>query len=150
MCGLKTLYVRSNLPPQKPLAAMSRRAPSCTFEEAPLSVSLVIGCRVGSVQTLLQTSVKPPLGMIGRDQLRSLSHNRMLMGSVLVASCNVRLERPGRHLCEEQTRTHQWAVMSANLKPPEKARSRPGLRHSNTKGLDGVDCCFCASYLASA
>ncbi len=49
MCGLKTLtskYVRSNLPPQKPLAAMSRRAPSCTFEEAPLSVSPVMGCRV--------------------------------------------------------------------------------------------------------
>ncbi len=53
--------------------------------------------------------------MIGRDQL---SHNRMLMGSVLVASCSVRLERPGRHLCEEQTRTHQWEVISANLKPP--------------------------------
>ena len=52
--GLKTLTSKkalSKAPPQKPLATMSNRAPSCVFTVAALKVSLVIGCRDGSVAT---------------------------------------------------------------------------------------------------
>ena len=41
----------SKAPPQKPLATMSNWAPSCVFGVAALKVSLVIGCRDGSVAT---------------------------------------------------------------------------------------------------
>ena len=47
-----------NRPPQKPLAAMSRCAPSWALEVAPMRTSPVIGCRSGSMQTSLQTSVR--------------------------------------------------------------------------------------------
>ena len=42
-------------PPQKPLAAMSRCAPSWEFEEALVRTSPVRGCRSGSMQTSEQT-----------------------------------------------------------------------------------------------
>ncbi len=49
---------RSNVPPPKPLAAMSSRAPSWRLAEAPLRASCETGCNSGSVQTLLHTSVR--------------------------------------------------------------------------------------------
>ena len=58
-CGLKTLTskkVRSYRLPQRPLAAMSRRAPSWVFADTPDSCSLVMGCRCGSTLTSLHTS----------------------------------------------------------------------------------------------
>ena len=64
--------------PQKPLATMSKRAPSWMFEEAPEKTSPVRGWRFGSTRTSWQTPVsrravwsrislclnegKPPLG----------------------------------------------------------------------------------------
>ena len=47
-----------NRPPQKPLAAMSKRAPSFALQVALVRNSPVIGCRSGSMQTSLQTSVR--------------------------------------------------------------------------------------------
>ena len=58
-CGLKTLTskkVRSYRLPQRPLAAMSRWAPSWVFADTPDSCSLVMGCRCGSTLTSLHTS----------------------------------------------------------------------------------------------
>ena len=70
-------YVLSNLPPQKPLAAMSRRAPSWTLDEAPVRDSPVIGCNSGSIQTSLQTLgspvVPPPLLLVHDKQESSTS-----------------------------------------------------------------------------
>ena len=59
--GLNTLtskYVFSNRLTQKPMAAMSRRVPSCLLDEAPVRISPVTGCSSDSVQTSLQTSVR--------------------------------------------------------------------------------------------
>ena len=47
---------RSKGPPQKPFAATSSLAPSSVMAEAPESASPVMGCSVGSMDTLLQTS----------------------------------------------------------------------------------------------
>ena len=66
-----------NLPPQKPLAAMSRRAPSWTLDEAPVSDSPVIGCNYGSVQTSLHTSVR-------RLVVRSLISLCLIVGNPLL------------------------------------------------------------------
>ena len=49
-------HSRSKGPPQKPLAATSSLAPSSVMAEAPESASPVMGCSVGSMDTLLQTS----------------------------------------------------------------------------------------------
>ena len=53
--GLRTLTsknVFSKWPPQKPSAAMSDLAPMSVMVEASLKVSLVTGCRFGSMVTL--------------------------------------------------------------------------------------------------
>ena len=53
--GLRTLTsknVFSKWPPQKLSAAMSDLAPLSVMVEASLKVSLVTGCRVGSIVTL--------------------------------------------------------------------------------------------------
>ena len=53
--GLKTLTsknVFSKWPPQKPSGAMSDLAPMSVMAEASLKVSLITGCRVGSIVTL--------------------------------------------------------------------------------------------------
>ena len=42
--------------PQKPFAAMSNLAPSSVIAEAPVRVSPVMGCKVGSMQMSVQTS----------------------------------------------------------------------------------------------
>ena len=57
--GLRILTsknVFSKWPPQKPSAAMSDLAPMSVMVEASLKVSLVTGCRVGSMVTLRHTS----------------------------------------------------------------------------------------------
>ena len=59
--------VLSNQPPQNPLAAISRRAPSWVLDEVHVRASPVSGCNSGSTQTSLQTSVN-------RLVVRSLSH----------------------------------------------------------------------------
>ena len=59
-CGLKmrtSKKIWSYLPPQKPLATMSKRSPSWMFEETPEKTSLVRGWRFGSTRTSWQTSV---------------------------------------------------------------------------------------------
>ena len=52
--------VLSRRPPQKPFAAMSNLALSSIIAEAPLTVSPKSGCKVGSMQTSLQTSDNQP------------------------------------------------------------------------------------------
>ena len=56
MKTLTSKKVRSNRPPQKPLAATSSLTPSSLIAEAPESASPVIGSRVGSMHTSWQTS----------------------------------------------------------------------------------------------
>ena len=56
--GIENSYikvVRSYRPPQKLLAVMSRRGPSCALEEAPWRTSLDTGC---SIQTSWHTSIR--------------------------------------------------------------------------------------------
>ncbi len=48
--------MRSKHPPHSPFAAMSRRAPSVMFAVVPGRYSPEIGCKCGSIHTLLQTS----------------------------------------------------------------------------------------------
>ena len=58
--GLKThtsKKAHSKRPPQKPLAATSSLAPSFVMAQVPERASPVIGCKVGSMHTLWQTSL---------------------------------------------------------------------------------------------
>ena len=48
-CSLETA-------PPETIARMSSRAPSSTLADAPVSVSPLIGCKCGSIETLWQTS----------------------------------------------------------------------------------------------
>ena len=67
--GLKTLTSKKALSkelPQNPWATMSRRAPSFLLVEAPSRDSLVMGCKVGSVETPWQVS-------LSREAVTSLS-----------------------------------------------------------------------------
>ena len=53
--GLGLWSQKTKWPPQKPSAAMSDLAPMSVMAEASLKVSLVTGCRVGSMVTLWYT-----------------------------------------------------------------------------------------------
>ena len=58
MKTLTSKYVFSCLPPQTPFADTSSLAPSCVLAVAPDSCSGVTGCRLGSMHTSLQASVR--------------------------------------------------------------------------------------------
>ncbi len=70
---LTSRYVFSKVFPQNPSTTTSRRAPSCLFVEAPSKVSLVTGCRVGSVVTPWQVS-------FSREAVMSLSSLCLILG----------------------------------------------------------------------
>ena len=118
--------VLSNRPPQKPLAAMSSRAPSCAFEVAPVRTFPVIGCRSGSMQTSLQTSVrtlavrslislclidgKLPVGQDRACSTENLTPHPQVDGTCKGYKGQMHHEM---HLCGVRNRILQWAEQLA-------------------------------------
>ena len=100
--------------PQKPSAVMSRWAPSSEMAEAWLSVSPEIGCKVGSIVVLLQTSLIHP-AMVSLTSL-CLAFGRPPFGHE--RTCSTDMLTPQAQWVGKLAGVHLYLRASAFLKVP--------------------------------